>query len=172
MENGLASYKVSLGYCISGQGLVQMQSGKSTIWKSCLPAAFYSSLIFGLTQDTGRTKGQAWEVRGFCIRTSLGSSVGLNWIKMKQQPRQNWEAFAQSLGWPLLPLLMATSGLSFQPWPFPWPQAHLGGHVQGGLYLWAIEGIGHRWALQTQGQGWRQLPDHRAPACGCLSHVK
>lgn len=55
MENGLASYKVSLGYCISGQGLVQMQSGKSTIWKSCLPAAFYSSLIFGLTQDTGRT---------------------------------------------------------------------------------------------------------------------
>ena len=118
-----------------------MQSGKSTIWKSCLPAAFYSSLIFGLTQDTGRTKGQAWEVRGFCIRTSLGSSVGLNWIKMKQQPQQNWEAFAQSLGWPLLPLdfwvifptltLSLTPGTSWRPCPgWALPLSHRGHWAQ------------------------------------------
>lgn len=46
MEKSLTSHKESSGYYISGQGLVQMQSGKSIIWKSCLPAEFYSSLIF------------------------------------------------------------------------------------------------------------------------------
>lgn len=38
--------KKSSGYYISGQGLVQMQSGKSSIWKSYLLAEYYRSLIF------------------------------------------------------------------------------------------------------------------------------
>lgn len=120
MENGLASCKVSFGYCISGQGLVQMQSGKSTIWKSCLPAAFYSSLIFGLTQDTGRTKGQTWVVRGFLhkdiSRQQRGSELDKNETAAPAELGSIWSkpGMATAASWLL--------GCLSNPDPFPDPR--------------------------------------------------